>query len=307
MTSSYPWYVLEFDDGARITAGGGAVSAATFRGPLSTRDGQRRWSLRLWRSPERPDDLDGAARAAARATHLRAYGRADALALDLHDPDGIHAVGRADAAPGPTTVLRMNLGQDVAVEPGEVFDATTAADLFLHFRDTGTTPDGYRLRRRPAPPTARATHVLTVDHTGHRPVLPGAAAEEFTAFLRTGEKPAVLVLWPLPPGRTPDEVTDAERDRPAEFIQTAGSAGRFAVEYRTLTQGAGRLFAVGRSVGELVWDTEPVEITTADGILTVLPHEVLSPAEAGSLFAQWLRTGRIPDTGWLMGEIELPG
>jgi hypothetical protein len=29
--------------------------------------------------------------------------------------------------------------------------------------------------------------------------------------------------------------------------------------------------------------------------------------EAGRLFAQGRRTGRIPGAGWLVGEIELPG
>lgn len=299
MSNERPWYVLEFDDGTRTTAGAGAVEVSSFRGPLSARDGEVRFSLRLWRAPDHPDAMPDADRQAARENYVLAVGSADALAVE-HRADGVRRqVGR----PGPTTArtrtIRYNLGHQVTVHDDELFTAAEAGELFLTYFTTGAVPaTEYRLREIEIPSAPDApTHVLTVDFDRHRPVLPTVAAEEFQAFLSEDEDPAVLVLWPLPPGRT---VTESAGEEHEEFIQTAGSDGRYTVEVRE----DGKLHTLGHLVDYLVWDSEPTEITVGEDTIPLYPNEVFTPAEVGAIFRRYLDSGHLDRNDYLRRETQ---
>jgi hypothetical protein len=289
MTGGAHWYVLEFNEGERVTAGGGAVGVSTFLGPLSTRDGEARYSLRLWRAREHPDELPAAERNDARDNCLLAVGAANRLAVELRADGTRYQVGRADAETGPPATLKYDLGHELTLGPHEVHTAPEAAELFLSYHRTGlVSPADYTLREV-APSAAEPTHLLTVNFDDHRPVLPTVEAAEFAAFLADDEN--VLVL---------SELTGEEPAARREFLQTAGSAGRYTVEIRQRD----KLYTVGHQVDYLVWASEPVEITVGSNTIPVYPNEVFTPAEVGTLFEHYTRTGAIPDDGFLLGEIE---
>jgi hypothetical protein len=299
MTDKARWYILDFNDGERVTAGGGAVSVVSFQGPLSTRDGETRFSLRLWRASDHPDEMAEAERAEAREQCLLAVGSADELAIELHTAGARYQVGRGDA--GPSRTLRFNLGHEVTVTSGETFNANEAGQLFLSYFQTGTVPYAeYRLRELEPADMPSPTHALTVNYDKHRPVLPTADAGEFSAFLDDTET-SVLVLWRIPPGQSLADLTDEEKATHHEFMQTAGSSGRFTVEIRQRD----KLYTVGRMVDDLVWGTPTTDIAVGSTVLQVYPNEVFDPAEVGTLFRHYLRTGGAPGKGYLLGEIEL--
>jgi hypothetical protein len=300
MTGEQPWYVLEFDEGARVTAGGGAVEVTSFRGPLSTRDGEVRFSLRLWRAPVHPDLMPEAERNAARESCVLAVGSAGALAVELRGAGARYRVGRRDTENSPARTIQFNLGHQVTVHEDEVFAAPEAGELFLTYFKTGTVPTGqYRLRELTSPVAPESpTHALTVNFDQHRPVLPTVAAEEFQAFLSEDDGPSVLVLWPLPPGKTLAELTGDELELHEEFIQTAGSAGRYTVEVRE----ADTVHTLGHVVDYLVWGTEPTEIAVGSDTVPVYPNEVFTPAEVGAIFHRYATTSGIAQDAYLRRE-----
>lgn len=320
MTSDLYWYFLDSNEGALVTAGGGAVEVHSFLGPLSARDGERRFSLRLWRASTRPHEMSETEREMARRDCVVAVGSADELAVELRRTEGAtnvrYQVGRrrgdtqTSASP---RALRFNLGHEVTVHTDEVFDAQEAAALFLSYYQTGTVPTTeYRLRELSSPDILtdhdNPTHVLTINYDNERPVLPTVALGEFSAFLAdAGEnKSSVLVLSRLPPGKTMEELTDEERSTNDEFMQTAGSSGRYTVELRKHVGDTSKLYTVGRQVDYLVWNTaSDTEIAVGDKMLHVYPNEVLTPAEVDALFVHYTRTGDLPKDGYIVGEIEL--
>jgi hypothetical protein len=309
MTDELVWYVLDFNEGALVTAGGGAVEVTTFRGPLSTRDGEAQFSLRLWRAPDRPDELPETVRNEARENCLLAVGSAGELAIELRANGARFQVGRG-AEVASTRTLRFNLGHEVLVHPNEVFDAPEAAELFLSYYRTGTVSAAeYQLRELAASDAmvASPTHVLTVNYDEHRPVLPTVDAGEFSAFLSdTGEsEPSVLVLRPFPKGGTTVELTGGEMSGSQEFMQTAGSSGRYTVEMRRLAGDTHKLYTISHVVDYLVWGTEPTEIAIGPDVLQVYPNEVFTPAEVGNLFHHYTRTGQLPEDGYMLREIPL--
>ncbi|MFC9894619.1 hypothetical protein ACFVMC_13100 [Nocardia sp. NPDC127579] len=293
MTEQSPWYVLEFNDGAWVLSGAGAVDTSSFAGALSARDGQRRASLRLWRAPEPPEDLSVFARAEARAHSVFAVGSATELTVRLDTGKASCQVGRP-AEGGATRTVRCDLGRRVTVSDSEVFDAEAAAELFLAFYRTGALPeDRYALREIDAP-DAPPTHGLTVDFDEQRAVLATVEAEEFAAFL--GEDSTVLVLWPLPPEGTVAEFGDLEH--PA-FLQTAGSGGRYTVEIRR----GNTLFTVGHQSEQLVWGSPLTAVAVHDNTVEVYHTEVFDPLEVGTLFQHYVRTGDIPAAGYTLRPI----
>ncbi len=308
------WKILDFNEGAYVTAGAGAVEVTDFRGPLSTRDGEVRFSLRLWRTPDSslarsavgryPDLMPGTARNAARANCILAVGSADALAVALYMTGTRYRIGRRDAENSPVRTIRYNLGREVTVHEGEIFAAPEAGELFLAYFLTGTvSPDDYRLRELNDPGTApNPTHALTINFDEHRTVFPTVEADEFSAFLSdtNNDEPSVLVLWPLPPGKAVTDLTDEEQSDHQEFIQTAGSCGRYTVEIRQRAT----VYTLGHVIDDPIWDTEPTEITAGSHVVPVYPHEVFTPAEVGHLFHHYRKTGQIPDNGYTRRELQ---
>ncbi|WP_280409087.1 hypothetical protein [Nocardia brasiliensis] len=149
--------------------------------------------------------------------------------------------------------------------PDEIFDVEQAGALFLAYYRAGTVPDAeYTLRELDSAEGRLEfgvqTHVLTVDYGCYRPVLATVAEGEFAALLpeaeedpELGDESAVLVLATLPPGRAWADLDDEEVAGSAEFLQVAGSGGRYLVEWRLWDGAEYRQFAIGRHA------TSPVE------------------------------------------------
>jgi hypothetical protein len=304
MTDDKKWYVLDFNDGARVTAGGGAVEVMSFLGPLSTRDGEVRFSLRLWRASEHPDLMPESDRNTSRETCVLAVGSADALAVELRTADARYQIGHHDTGNSPARTIRYNLGNEVTVHESEVFAASEAGGLFLSYFRSGTiSTDEYRLRELSRPGISPSpTHALTINFDEYRPVLPTVEAGEFSTFLSdtNDDEPSVLVLWPIPSGRTMADLTNEELSTHEEFMQTAGSSGRYTVEIRHQA----RLYTLGHKVDYLIWGTEPTEITVGSDVLPVYPHEIFTPSEVGDLFHHYRETGQIPEGRYLRRELQ---
>jgi hypothetical protein len=217
-------------------------------------------------------------------------GSADRLAVDLQTSEARYQVGRESRDESRHTI-RFNLGHETTVHTGELFTAAEAAELFLAYHRTGSVPAGdYRLRELTSVDALAGSpsHMLTFDYDNQRAVLPTVGSGEFAAFLAGEDESSVLVLKAHP------ATTD-------EFIQTAGSAGRYTVEVRRNH----KLFTVGHEVDHLVWDTaNDVEILVGDNVINVYPNEVFTPAEVDALFVHYVRTGDLPGSGYLLGEIE---
>jgi hypothetical protein len=295
MTGENSWYVLDFNEGARVTAGAGAADVTSFRGPLSTRDGEIRFSLRLWRAPSHPDLMPQAERNAARENCVLAVGSAEALAVELRADGTRYQVSRPGAAGEATREIRYNLGHRVTVHDDEVLTAADAGELFLAYFRTGVvSTDEYRLRELASPPSPNdAAYALTVDFDEHHEVLPTVTATEFARFL-DGDS-AVLVVWPLPPGRRLADLTGDGLELHEEFVQTAGSAGRYTVEIRE----SGGVHTLGHVVDHLVWGTEPTEITFGSNSVSVYPNEVFTSAEVGAILHRYVSMGGIPENAFL--------
>jgi hypothetical protein len=310
MTGDTRWYVLDTNEGELVAAGGGEVGVHTFFGPLSTRDGETLFSLRLWLAPEHPLEMSETARARARENCLLAVGWADELTIGLRG-DSRYQVSHG-ALHGALRTLRFNLGHEVTVRADEVFDAKRAAALFLAYYQTGTVPTSeYRLRELTSPDVLtgqdNATHALTINYDKQRPVLPTVESGAFSAFIYAAGEDAstVLVLWPLPSGKKLAELTDEERSTHEEFMQAAGSSGDYTVEVRKKVGDGYKLYTVGHQVDYLVWDTaNDVEIFVGNDVLTVYPNEVFTPDEVDALFLHYARTGQLPEDGYLLGEYE---
>lgn len=308
------WKVLDFNEGAHVTAGTGAVDVSSFSGPLSTRDGEVNFSLRLWRTPDSslasssvgryPDLMPDTDQNAARENCILAVGSADALAVELHTRGTRYQIGQRDAENSPTRTIRYNLGREVTVHESEIFAAPQASELFLTYFRTGTvSPGDYGLRELNHPGTApNPTHALTINFDEHRTVFPTVQADEFSAFLSdtNNDEPSVLVLWPLPPRKAMTDLTDEERSNHHEFIQTAGSCGRYTVEIRQRAT----VHTLGHVIDDPTWRTEPTQITAGSHIVPVYPHEVFTPAEVGHLFHHYRNTGQIPDNRYTHRELQ---
>jgi hypothetical protein len=311
MTDDVHWYVLDFNEGGWVTIGGGAVEASSFEEALSTRDGEAEFSLRLWRAPDHPDLMPEADQNTARENCLLAVGSADELAVEWRAGGTRYQVGRPESET-PARSIRFNLGHEVTVHGNEIHDTREAGRLFYSFFQRGTVTTGdYQLRELRSPDVLAAdaaTLALTINYDEHRPVLPTVAASEFAAFLNhtNDDDPSVLVLWPLPQGKTVAELTAEELSTQPEFLQTAGSSGRYTVELRQRAGATHKLYTVGRQVDDVVvWDTELTEIAIGSQVVRVYPNEVFSSAEVGTLFQHYTQHGHIPGEGYLLGEIPL--
>jgi hypothetical protein len=286
MTGEITWYVLDLSEGAGTVAGRGAVRAETFATALTACDGRSRYSVRVWLTPEHPELVPDAA--TRRNDCLLVVGSADRFAIEWRHNGERHQIGRE--LTGAVHQLRFNLGHTTTVDAGELFDTRTAADLLVAYCESELVPDGYHLRELHTPDILSdtgATHGLTIDYDEHRAVLPAATGADFASFL-TGDTSSVLVLWPLPPGADPTDLSTEELHE--EFIQTAGSADHYTVETRTATDHV----TIGHIVDYLIWGTEPVDIALGDGTIQVYPNEVFTPSEVGDLFAQYMSDGQLP-------------
>lgn len=307
MTDEPVWYVLDFNEGARVVMGAGAVGIDSFSGPLSTRDGQRRYSLRLWRAPERPDELTDVERARARGRCVLAIGGAEQLVVELRAHGTRYQVGRPERGTA-TRTIRFDLGHQATVYDSEVFDSKAVAELFLAYFRAGVLLEADYLLREldmPDPLDGAPTHGLTVDFDTHRPVQPTVQAGEFAAFLAglDSDEASVLVLWPFSPGGTMAGLTDEQLSNHQEFIQTAGSAGRYTAEIRRRTGDTYTQYTIGRQVDYLVWGSETTTIEAEFASFEVYRNEVFTPTQVGTLFHHYVRNGDIPASGYLVREI----
>lgn len=309
MTEGAYWYVLEFNEGAYITVGGGAVSANSFESALSSRDGQSEFSLRLWRALDDPNSMADDEFKRAREECVLAAGAADELAVELRMNGICYQVGRR-AGGTPARTIRVNLGHQVEVRADETHDARDAGQIFWSFFRTGGVDSGsYPLREKEPLDILKsegAKHALTIDFHEHRAVLPGVAADEFSAFLNDVDKndPSVLVLWPLLQGKPLAELSAEELSDQQEFLQAAGSRGRYTVEVRKRVGDTFKLYTVGSKVDHLVWGTELTEVAVGSQTIRLYPNEVFGTAEVGALFQHYVRMNKLPGEKYLLGEIQ---
>jgi hypothetical protein len=84
---------------------------------------------------------------------LQSAGSADRMTVEVRRWEGDRYVHDAIARPGAQrhdpveSSERIVFGRhELWVDPAEVFDATTAAPLYEHYRQTGHVPDDYTLR-----------------------------------------------------------------------------------------------------------------------------------------------------------------
>ncbi|MBF6547322.1 hypothetical protein [Nocardia brasiliensis] len=271
------WYVLEagaphryrvpWDDELPVAVPAGvALDEHYFRGFLIYRAWRGQWFLRLRWSARPPVEAD---RPVASDDCLLAVGPMNEVVVEIRRTvDGRprrYRVARRGAADSSSRTVRFDLGRAVTARPDEIFDVEQAGALFLAYYRAGTVPDAeYTLRELDSAEGRTEfgvqTHVLTVDYGCYRPVLATVAEGEFAALLpeaeedpELGDESAVLVLATLPPGRAWADLDDEEVAGSAEFLQVAGSGGRYLVEWRLWDGAEYRQFAIGRHA------TSPVE------------------------------------------------
>ncbi|MFD6158240.1 hypothetical protein ACFWF7_34655 [Nocardia sp. NPDC060256] len=287
------WYVLEASAPHRCrmpvrdnalpvaVAAGESLAADYFRGWLSYRALFGQWFLRLWWTARPPESLWEVDRVAARGECLLAVGPLDEVVVELrHTVDGVphrYRIARRVAPDSSSRTVRFGLGHAVTARADEVFDVDAAAELFCAYYRTGTVPSvEYVLRELDSPDVltdfGAQTHVLTVEYDQLRPVLATVADGEFAKVLQEFDVDAgfaVLVLSPLPPGRTWAELAGDEATGTEEFVQAAGSGGRYLVEWRKWDGDDYRVFVIGRHA------TSPAEsLTESMRRLGVLGEEI---------------------------------
>ncbi|MFI7003173.1 hypothetical protein [Nocardia sp. NPDC050175] len=322
------WYVLEASAPHRCrmpvrdnalpaaVAAGESLAADYFRGWLSYRALFGQWFLRLWWTARPPESLWEVDRVAARGECLLAVGPLDEVVVELrHTVDGLphrYRIARRVAPDSSSCTVRFGLGHAVTARADEVFDVDAAAELFCAYYRTGTVPGvEYVLRELDSPDVltdfGAQTHVLTVEYDQLRPVLATVADGEFAKVLHEFEVDAgfaVLVLSPLPSGRTWTELAGDEATGTEEFVQAAGSAGRYLVEWRRWDGEDYRVFVIGRHAasqpGHLPTD---IPITFDGHLQHVHPDEVFTPAEVDLLLVHYTRTGALPERGYSYREI----
>ncbi|KIA59676.1 hypothetical protein [Nocardia vulneris] len=272
------WYVLEasaphryrvpWDDELPIAVPVGVpLDKHYFRGFLIYRAWRGQWFLRLRWAARPPGKAD---RPTACDDCLLAVGPMNEVVVEVRRTvDGRprrYRVARRGAADSSSRTVRFDLGRAVTARADEIFDVEQAGALFLAYYRAGTVPDAeYTLRELDSAEGrtefGAQTHVLTVDHGCYRPVLATVAEGEFAALLpeaeedpELGDESAVLVLATLPPGRAWADLDDEEVAEGAEFLQVAGSGGRYLVEWRLWDGTEYRQFAIGRHA------TSPVEV-----------------------------------------------
>ncbi|WP_029902461.1 hypothetical protein [Nocardia brasiliensis] len=254
----------------RRAAGGSAGRVALdehyFRGFLIYRAWRGQWFLRLRWAARPPVEAD---RPVACDDCLLAVGPMNEVVVEMRRTvDGRprrYRVARRGAADSSSRTVRFDLGRAVTAGADEIFDVEQAGALFLGYYRAGTVPDAeYTLRELDSAEGRTEfgvqSHVLTVDYGCYRPVLATVAEGEFAALLpeaeedpELGDESAVLVLAALPPGRAWADLDDEEVAGSPEFLQVAGSGGRYLVEWRLWDGAEYRQFAIGRHA------TSPVE------------------------------------------------
>ncbi|MFI6165906.1 hypothetical protein ACIBCN_03880 [Nocardia sp. NPDC051052] len=263
------WYVLEASAPHRCripvpdnalpasVAAGAALGADYFRAWFSYCASFGQWFLRLWWTARPPERLWEADRVAGRGNCLLAVGPLNEVVIESrHTVDGLphrYRIARRSAHDSSPRTVRFGLGRAVTARADEVFDLAAAAELFGAYYRTGTVPSAeYTLRELDSPDVlddlGAQTHVLTVEYDYLRPVLATVADGEFAQVLQeceAGAGFAVLGLSALPSGQTLAELGEKDATGTEEFVQAAGSGGRYLVEWRMWDGDDYRMFVVG--------------------------------------------------------------
>ncbi|MFI6047745.1 hypothetical protein ACIA8C_39440 [Nocardia sp. NPDC051321] len=263
------WYVLEASAPHRSripmpdnalpasVAAGAGLGADYFRAWFSYCALFGQWFLRLWWTARPPERLWEADRVAGRGNCLLAVGPLNEVVIESrHTVDGLphrYRIARRSAHDSSPRTVRFGLGHAVTARADEVFDLDAAAELFGAYYRTGTVPSAeYTLRELYSPDVlddlGARTHVLTVEYDYLRPVLATVADGEFAQVLQECEASAgfaVLGLSALPSGQTWAELDEKDAAGTGEFVQAAGSGGRYLVEWRMWDGDDYRMFVIG--------------------------------------------------------------